>query len=188
MIGNLTHIAIAVPDLKAAIDQYRTLFGAEVSDPRNLPDHGVQVAAVTLPNTTIELITPLGDKSPLKNFLEKHPQGGLHHLCYEVGDIEKAKAQLATNGVQPIGDGKPQPGYHGNPVLFFNPKETLGVLIELEEVPALKTQARVEIERIGPIHTFPQSSLPSLEGVEGVGIGVEVDFKSPTPEDNKEDN
>ena len=187
MIGNLNHIAIAVPDLDAAIKQYQTLFNVEILSPQDLPDHGVRVAVV-LTDTRIELISPLGNDSPIQNFLKKHPQGGLHHLCYEVQDIQKAKEKLVADGIQPIGDGTPKPGYHNNPVLFFDPKDCQGVLIELEQtaLPALEQQGRVGIDRIGPVHTFRQSSQASLKGIDGIGIGVEVDFKSPTPKDNKE--
>ncbi|MBY0501296.1 MAG: methylmalonyl-CoA epimerase [Alphaproteobacteria bacterium] len=186
MIGNLNHIAIAVPNLELAINQYQNVFGAFTSTPRDLTDHGVRIAMVKLPNTTIELITPLGENSPIQGFLDKHPQGGLHHLCYEVTDLAKAKDTLSVSKIQVIGDGEPKLGFHGNPVLFFNPKDCLGVLIELEEISVPKVQSRVEIDRIGPAHTFPQFSTDTMEGVEGIGIGINVDFKKPTPEDNKE--
>lgn len=188
MIGNLNHIAIAVPDIDIAIEQYQNTFGAFVTTPVDLPDHGVRVAIVNLPNTKVELITPLGDTSPIQNFLQKHPQGGIHHLCYEVPDILAARDQLIARQVQVIGDGTPKSGYHGNPVLFFTPQDCLGVLIELEQVSAIKTQGRVEIGRIGPGHTHHKTPEDSLEGMEGVGIRVEVDYKSPTPKDNLEDN
>jgi len=185
MIGNLNHVAIAVPNLEAAADQYKDLFGAFVSDPRDLPDHGVRVVLVKLPNTIIELLTPLGENSPLQGFLEKNPQGGVHHLCYEVPDITKARDHLSAGGLQVIGEGTPQIGYHGNPVLFFHPKDCLGVLIELEEIPVPKVHERVEVTRIGPAHTFPQGSSDTLEGVEGIGIGIEIDLKRLTPGDNE---
>ena len=188
MIGNLNHVAIAVPNLEAAMSQYQNIFGAFVTTPLDLPLHGVRVSLVNLPNTKIELITPLGDNSPLQNFLEKHPEGGLHHLCYEVPDLEAARNQLVTSGIHVIGDGTPLPGFHGNPVLFFTPKDCFGTLIELEQIQPRKIQGRVEIERIGPIHTINPSLATSLDGFQGVGIGVEVDFKTSTPEDNNEEN
>ncbi len=185
MIGSLNHIAIAVPDLDAAIFQYQTVFEALVTPPQDLPEHGVRVAMVHFPNTKIELITPLGDSSPIQNFLLKNPQGGIHHLCYEVPDIVAAKKRLQTAGVEVIGEGTPKLGYQGNPVLFFNPKDALGVLIELEEVRISKIKDRFEIAPISPLHTH-KSSVDSLEGVEGVGIRIDVDFKSRTPADNNE--
>lgn len=188
MIGNLNHVAMAVPDLEAAIKLYQDVFGAFVTTPEDLPDHGVRVAMVNLPNTKIELITPLGDKSPLEGFLKKNPGGGLHHLCYEVTDILKARDQLLDAGLQIAGEETPKPGFHGHPVLFFHPKTCLGVLIELEEVPAAVAQGRVEVERIGPVHHPHKSRESSLEGVDGIGIRVDVDFRHKTPKDNKEDN
>jgi methylmalonyl-CoA/ethylmalonyl-CoA epimerase len=186
MIGNLNHIAIAVPNLEAAIRQYQDLFGAFVNEPHDLPDHGVRVAMVKLPNVTIELLTPIGESSPLQGFLEKNPQGGVHHLCYEVGDIAAARDTLSVGGLQVIGEGTPQLGYHGNPVLFFQPKDCLGVLIELEEIPVAKHQGRIEIGRIGPAHTFHQASSNTLEGVGGIGIEIQINPKQRTPEDNEE--
>jgi len=186
MIGNLNHVAIAVPDLETAILQYQDVFGTFVTVPQDLPAHGVRVALVKLPNTTIELITPLGKGSPIQGFLKKNPQGGLHHLCYEVTDIKAAQKQLTAAGLHVTGDGQPKPGYHGNPVLFFHPKDCLGVLIEIEEVPLPKIQGCPEGERVGVIHHPHKPSSDSLEGVEGVDVGIEVDFKHKTPKDNKE--
>lgn len=188
MIGNLNHVAIAVPDLDAAIAQYQNVFGVFVTSPIDLPDHGVRVAIVKLSNTKVELITPLGENSPIQNFLVKHPQGGIHHLCYEVPDILQARDQLTANNIQVLGDGTPKNGYHGTPVLFFNPQDSMGTLIELEEVKSAKTQGRVEIGRISPSHGYRTSDPNSLEGVDGVGIRVEVDYKTTTPKDNMEDN
>jgi len=187
MIGNLNHIAIAVPDLDAAIRQYQDIFGAFVTSPQDLPDHGVRVAMVKLPNTKIELITPLGENSPIHNFLQKHPLGGVHHLCYEVGDIQKARDQLVAAGFEIAGESEPKLGFHGHPVLFFHPKTCLGVLIELEEVSSTQIKSRVEVERIGPIHTVRKSLEQDFEGVDGIGIGIQVDFKNKTPKDNKEE-
>jgi len=188
MIGNLNHVAIAVPDLNAAILQYQDVFGAFVTSPQDLPEHGIRIAIVNLSNTKIELITPLDEDSPIQKFLENHPQGGIHHLCYEVPDIAAAQKQLQDAGLQVIGDGTPKPGYQGNPVLFFNPKNALGVLIELEETSSAKIQSRVDVKHISPIHTAHKSSINSLEGVEGVEVDVETDFRQPTPPDNMEGN
>jgi methylmalonyl-CoA/ethylmalonyl-CoA epimerase len=133
MIGRLNHVAIAVPDLAAAASVYRTILGAVVSDPVPLPEHGVTTIFVTLPNTKIELIEPLGDHSPIRAFLERHRDGGMHHLCYEVADIAAARDRLVALGARILGDGEPKPGAHGKKVLFLHPGDFCGTLIELEE-------------------------------------------------------
>jgi methylmalonyl-CoA/ethylmalonyl-CoA epimerase len=186
MIGNLSHVAIAVPDLKLAINQYENIFGSFVTSPQDLPLHGVRVAMVKLPNTTIELITPMGKVSPLKNFLKKNPQGGIHHLCYEVLDITKARDTLTAAGLRFIGDGNPSPGYHGNPVLFFHPKDCLGALIELEEIGSAMAHEPHPAHPVGPVPPSHQNDSESLKGTEGIGIKFEVDFRRRTPEDNRE--
>lgn len=134
MIGKLNHVAIAVPDLGGAAKSYREVFGAEISEPVDLPEHGVTTIFVTLANTKIELITPLGENSPIENFLARNPKGGVHHLCYEVEDIKAAKKQLEASGIRILGDGEPKTGAHGKPVLFLHPKDCQGTLIEIEEV------------------------------------------------------
>ena len=134
MIGKLNHVAIAVPDLVAATAQYRDVMGAEVSDPVDLPEHGVTTVFVNLPNTKIELLHPLGEGSPISGFLERNSAGGVHHLCYEVADIMAAKDQLVAAGMRILGDGSPKMGAHGKPVLFLHPKDCCGTLIEIEEV------------------------------------------------------
>ena len=133
MIGRLNHVAIAVPDLEAASAVYRDTLGARVSEPEDLPDHGVTVVFVTLPNTSIELVAPLGPESPLAGFLERHPAGGMHHVCYEVDDIIAARDRLKERGARVLGGGQPATGAHGKPVLFLHPKDFCGTLIELEE-------------------------------------------------------
>ncbi len=133
MIGKLNHAAIAVPDLGKAAERYRSVFGAEVSEPVDLPEHGVTTVFVSLPNTKIELITPLGDASPIGKFLDRNPEGGVHHLCYEVADINAAKAALEKQGIRILGSGRPEIGAHGKPVLFLHPKDCFGTLIEIEE-------------------------------------------------------
>ena len=133
MIGRLNHVAIAVLDLKAARASYQGILGAEVSEPEDLPEHGVTVAFVTLPNTRIELLHPLGDASPLAGFLERSPGGGLHHVCYEVTDIMAARDRLLAEGARILGDGRPRTGAHGKPVLFLHPKDFCGTLVELEQ-------------------------------------------------------
>lgn len=134
MIGNLNHIAIAVPDLAAATAKYRDQLGAAVSEPQELPEHGVTVVFVKLPNTKVELLHPLGDNSPIAAFLEKNPSGGMHHMCFEVEDIRAATQKLSDEGARVLGDGEPKIGAHGLPVLFLHPKDFDGTLIELEEV------------------------------------------------------
>jgi methylmalonyl-CoA/ethylmalonyl-CoA epimerase len=134
MIGRLNHVAIAVPNLEAGIARYRDTLGAEVSAPQSLPEHGVTVVFVTLPNTKIELLEALGQGSPIANFLERNPDGGIHHICYEVADIRVARDALAAAGLRVLGDGEPKIGAHGNPVLFLHPKDMNGTLVELEEV------------------------------------------------------
>ena len=136
MIGPLNHIAIAVPDLIAARVHYRDRLGAETSDPVDLPEHGVRVVFVQLPNTKVELLEPLGDNSPISGFLARNPEGGMHHLCFEVEDIYQAAEKLKADGARVLGDGTPRIGAHGNPVLFLHPKDFNGTLIELEEVSA----------------------------------------------------
>lgn len=134
MIGRLNHVAIAVPDLGAAVAQYRDTLGAGVGAPLDQPDHGVTVVFIDLPNTKIELLHPLGQASPIAAFLAKNPAGGIHHLCYEVDDIAAARDRLLAAGARVLGSGAPKTGAHGKPVLFLHPKDFNGCLIELEEV------------------------------------------------------
>ena len=134
MIGRLNHIAIVVPDLVAAADIYKALLGAIVSEINELPEHGVRLVFVELPNCKIELLHPLDDASPVFSFLEKNPSGGMHHLCYEVDNIYEAVKRLKMDGARVLGDGWPKIGAHGKPVIFLHPKDFLGTLIELEQV------------------------------------------------------
>lgn len=134
MIGRLNHVAIAVPDLAAAAAQYRDTLGATVGAPQDEPDHGVTVVFIELPNTKIELLYPLGENSPIMGFLEKNPAGGIHHICYEVDDILKARDRLKAEGARVLGNGEPKIGAHGKPVLFLHPKDFNGCLVELEQV------------------------------------------------------
>jgi methylmalonyl-CoA/ethylmalonyl-CoA epimerase len=134
MIGKLNHVAIAVPDLETAARSYRETLGARVSAPKAEPDHGVTTIFVELPNTKIELLQPLGANSPIAKFLERNPDGGMHHLCYEVEDIITARDQLKAKGARVLGDGNPKIGAHGKPVLFLHPKDFAGTLIEIEQV------------------------------------------------------
>ena len=134
MIGRLNHVAIAVPDLKIATALYRDILGAQVSEPMDLPEHGVVTVFVDLANTKIELLGVLGDHSPIASFLEKNTKGGMHHICYEVDNISKACEQMKKEGMKILGTGKPKIGAHGKPVIFMSPKDFCGTLIELEEV------------------------------------------------------
>ena len=133
MLGRLNHVAIAVPDLAAACETYRSMLGADVSEATEQPDHGVSVVFVNLPNTKIELLEPLGETSPISGFLERNPAGGIHHICYEVEDILKARDSLVSSGARVLGDGEPKIGAHGKPVLFLHPKDVCGTLVELEQ-------------------------------------------------------
>lgn len=134
MLGRVNHVALAVPDLAIAAAAYRDMLGAVVSEAQPLPEHGVTVVFVALPNTKIELLEPLGETSPIAAFLAKNPDGGMHHICYEVEDILAARDRLATTGARVLGGGEPKIGAHGKPVLFLHPKDFFGTLIELEQV------------------------------------------------------
>ncbi len=135
MIGRLNHVAMAVPDLAAACAVYASALGARVSAPRDLPEHGVTIVFVTLPNTQVELLAPLGEASPIRAFLDRNPSGGLHHVCFEVDDLEAARDGLVAEGTRVLGDGVPRVGAHGLPVLFLHPKDVCGALIELQQAP-----------------------------------------------------
>ena len=133
MLGKLNHVAIAVTSVDAAAKQYRNILGAKVSKPIDLPSHGVKIIFVELDNTKIELLEPIGDNSPIKNFLKKTPSGGIHHICYEVPNIIEACLKLKSKGVTILGSGEPTIGAHGKPVIFIHPQNFNGTLIELEE-------------------------------------------------------
>ena len=134
MIGKLNHIAIATPKLDEAVETYKNMLGVKISSPIDQIDHGVRVVFIELPNTKIELLEPLGEKSPIENFLEKNKKGGIHHICFEVEDINSAILSLEKDGATVLGDGEAKIGAHGNPVIFLHPKDFNGTLIELEEV------------------------------------------------------
>lgn len=133
MIGKLNHVAIAVPDLAAACAFYRDVLRAALSQPQDQPEHGVRVVRVELGESQVELMEPLGENSPIAKFLARNPRGGLHHVCYQVADIRKARDELTAAGMTLLGDGEPKIGGHGKPVLFLKPAESFGTLIELEE-------------------------------------------------------
>lgn len=134
MIGRLNHVAIAVKDLDAGVKLYRDTLGADVSAPLPQPNHGVTVVFINLPNTKIELLEPLGADSPIAKFLDRNPDGGIHHICYEVEDLIAARDQLKAKGARVLGSGEPRIGAHGKPVLFLHPKDFNGTLVELEQV------------------------------------------------------
>ena len=133
MIGRLNHVAIAVHDLEAASRVYRDMLGAELSAPLPQPEHGVTVVFITLPNMKVELLEPLGEGSPIAGFLARNPEGGIHHICYEVDDILAARDKLKSEGARVLGDGNPKIGAHGKPVLFLHPKDFCGTLVEIEQ-------------------------------------------------------
>ena len=134
MIGRLNHVAIAVRDIAKAAAVYRDTLGAEVSAAVPQPAHGVTTVFITLPNTKIELLEPLGEGSPIAKFLERNADGGIHHICYEVDDIIAARDKLKAQGARVLGDGQPKTGAHGKPTLFLHPKDFFGTMIELEQV------------------------------------------------------
>ncbi len=133
MIGRLNHVAIAVRDIAQAAEVYRDILGACVSEVVPQPEHGVSTVFITLPNAKIELLEPLGAGSPIEKFLERNPDGGIHHLCYEVDDIQAARERLKATGARVLGDGEPKIGAHGKPVLFLHPKDFCGTLVEIEQ-------------------------------------------------------
>ena len=136
MIGRINHVAIAVPDLEVAAAQWADRLGATCGEPMSLPEHGVRVVFVSQPNGKVELMEPIGDDSPIAGFLDRNPDGGMHHICYEVADIIDARDRLLASGARVLGGGEPKIGAHGTPVLFLHPKDFSGTLIELEEVKA----------------------------------------------------
>ena len=133
-IGRLNHVAIAVPDIMMASNMWHKALGANVSEPQTLPEHGVKVVFIDSPNTKVELLEPLNENSPISKFLEKNPNGGMHHICYEVSDLKSASLKLKAIGASILGDGNPKIGAHGNPVIFLKPSDFSGTLIELEEI------------------------------------------------------
>src|SRR3974377_1131418 len=133
MIGRLNHVAIAVADINKAADVYRRTLGAQISPAMAQPEHGVTTVFIALPNTKIELIEPLGEASPIAKFLQRNPEGGIHHVCYEVDNIRAARDKLKAAGARVLGDCEPRTGAHGKPVLFLHPKDFSGTLVELEQ-------------------------------------------------------
>ena len=134
MLGTINHIAIAVNDLAKAADEWARRTGAAVSDVQTLPEHGVRVVFVDVPGNRIELLEPYGDSSPIAKFLERNPDGGMHHICFDVEDLIAMRDKMIAQGARVLGDGEPKIGAHGKPVLFFHPKDFSGTLVELEQI------------------------------------------------------
>ena len=134
MIGPLNHVGVAVPSIEDAINTYKNLYGIiDITEPGEMIDQGVRYCFVNLPNSQIELIEPLGDSSPISNFLEENPKGGQHHICFEVEDIYKAKKHMEDKGAKVLNE--PRIGAHGTLIIFIHPKNSNGVLVELMETP-----------------------------------------------------
>ena len=136
MIGRLNHIGVAVPSIEAAKRPYIDLYGlkeSDITETRDMPEQGVRFAFVNLPNSQIELIEPLGENSPIRKFVEKNPQGGQHHVCFEVANIYEARDAMRAKGATVLNE--PRIGAHGTLIIFVHPKDTSGVLIELMETP-----------------------------------------------------
>ena len=140
MIGRINHIAVAVANLDNAAAHWHDQLGADISAPKILKEHGVRVVFVRSANCQVELMEPYGDKSPIAGFLKRSPDGGVHHICYEVDNIDIARESLTKQGARVLGDGKVKIGAHGNPVLFLHPKDFNGTLIELEQVTQSGTE------------------------------------------------
>ena len=133
MIGSINHIAIAVPDIRAAMAQWQARTGAEISDIQTLPEHGVYVAFIRAENGKVELLEPIDDSSPIAKFLEKNPNGGMHHICFDVADLIASRDRLIAEGGRVLGGAEPRIGAHGKPVIFIHPKDLTGTLIELQQ-------------------------------------------------------
>jgi methylmalonyl-CoA/ethylmalonyl-CoA epimerase len=136
MIGKLNHVGVATPSIEQSVKLYREVFGAtSVTEKWAMPEQGVWVCFVNLPNAQIELIEPYGENSPITAFLAKNPKGGQHHVCFEVENIYAARDEMRAKGMTVLGTGEPRIGAHGTPVIFLHPKDLGGVLIELMETP-----------------------------------------------------
>jgi methylmalonyl-CoA/ethylmalonyl-CoA epimerase len=136
MIGKLNHVGIATPSIAESVKLYRDILGAtSITETKPLPEQGVWVCFVNLPNSQIELIEPLGEDSPIHGFLAKNPRGGQHHVCFEVDDIYAARDDMRAKGATVLGTGEPRMGAHGVPVIFVHPKDMGGVLVELMVKP-----------------------------------------------------
>src|ERR1700759_2267070 len=136
MIGKLNHVGVATPNLEDAVRLYRDVLGAtDITPKRTMAEQGVSFQFVNLGNAQIELIEPYGEDSPILNFLAKNPQGGQHHVCFEVEDIIAARDEMKAKGARILGTGEPRIGAHGVPIIFLHPKDMGGQLVELMETP-----------------------------------------------------
>jgi methylmalonyl-CoA/ethylmalonyl-CoA epimerase len=136
MIGKLNHVGVATPSLEEAVRLYRDVLGAtDITEKRTMAEQGVSFQFVNLGNAQIELIEPYGEDSPILNFLAKNPQGGQHHVCFEVEDIIAARDEMKAKGARILGTGEPRIGAHGVPIIFLHPKDMGGQLVELMETP-----------------------------------------------------
>ena len=133
MIGSINHIAIAVPDIRAAMAQWQERVGAEISEIQTLPEHGVHVAFIKAENGKVELLEPIDEKSPIAKFLEKNADGGMHHICFDVEDLIASRDKLIAAGGRVLGSDEPRIGAHGKPVIFIHPKDLSGTLVELQQ-------------------------------------------------------
>ncbi|MGB1894904.1 MAG: methylmalonyl-CoA epimerase [Candidatus Puniceispirillaceae bacterium] len=133
MIGRINHIAIAVPDIRAAMAQWQARTGAEISAIQTLPEHGVHVAFIQAENGKVELLEPIDSNSPIAKFLEKNPDGGMHHICFDVEDLIASRDRLVAEGGRVLGGEEPRIGAHGKSVIFIHPKDLSGTLIELQQ-------------------------------------------------------
>lgn len=126
------HIAIAVPDLEVAMKFYAGKFGCEISKPINVGTQNIRMAYVYLGNAKLELMEPMGKGSPISKFLERNPQGGIHHICLKVPDVEAAAEGASQAGLRRLGGDKLAKGHEEQDLFFMHPKDTLGTLIEIE--------------------------------------------------------
>ena len=133
MIGSIYHIAIAVPDIRAAMGQWQKRTGAKISGIQTLPEHGVHVAFIKAENGKVELLEPIDEHSPIAKFLEKNADGGMHHICFDVEDLIASRDKLIAAGGRVLGSDEPRIGAHGKPVIFIHPKDLSGTLIELQQ-------------------------------------------------------
>ena len=133
MITGLSHVSIVVPDLGAAMEKLKRVYGLEAQPPQVNEQQGVRLAYVVLPNAKIELMEPTRPDSPIAKFLERNPAGGIHHFCLGVDDVDAVTAALTNSGARILGDGRPQYNVHGERIAFVHPKDFLGALVELEQ-------------------------------------------------------
>ncbi len=139
-LGRLNHIGVATPSMDESLKFYREVMGAtSIVEPFELADRNLLVAFVNTPTETgmngtqIELIQPLPGDTALTGFLARNPQGGQHHLCYEVPDIEAARGWFEGQGKRILGPTRI--GAHGTPIFFVHPGDMMGQLTEIMETP-----------------------------------------------------